>query len=791
MMQELRHALRTLRRSPGFSAIAILMLALGSGTTTAIFSVAYGVMIRDLPYHQPERLVALRMTESRVGHLANVGAADYFDWRRRQQVFEDIALTRPIGSFNLTGAGEPERLQGARTTASLFSVLRAAPLIGRTFTEEEQLDPVRAAHVVVLSYGLWQRRFGGDPAIVGRTVQLGGQPHQILGVMGPEFRYPSRDFELWAPLYLPPAALRHRQDFSYLAVARRKSNVTLEQAAAHMATVAAGIARENPGVSPGARVVVAPLVSAMAGPVKTTMWVLLGAVGTLFLIGCANLAALLLGRAAGRSTEFAVRAALGATGPRLARQLVIELLPLGAAGAALAILTARWLLDILIPRLPANTPRVEEIGLHGPVLLFSIVLSLGAAFLVAIAPAWQVSTRVQRDMGGTGRFRAGLVVSEIACTAVLLVGAGLLMRTFVHLNGTDPGFQPDRTLSLHLAVSRAKHGDDAGVARYLARLTERVRAVPGVEAVGIVNRLPMAGQNQTFTIRFEGADPLVHVDSRSINGDYFRSLGIPVLAGRTFREDDLPDRPTVGIIDQQLARRAFGTAEALGKRFRIAVAGIDVDQPWVEVVGVVGHVRHEGLDRDPRPQVYWPYAQRTQDRVAMTVSTGIAPAALAGAVRAAIREVDPDQALYDLRPMRDVVDRTLAEDRLNLVLTTAFAFMALLLASVGLYAVVAQLTSRRRREFGIRMALGATERQVMGLVLGQGLRLGAAGLALGLALAVAATRILSTILHGVRPLDPVTYAGAGCLLAAVVLAATALPARKATKLHPAQALRPE
>ena len=471
------------------------------------------------------------------------------------------------------------------------------------------------------------------------------------------------------------------------------------------------------------------------------------------------------------------------------RQLVIETLPLGAAGAALAVLTARGLLDLLIPLLPASMPRLEEIGLHGPVLVFSILLSVSAAFLVAIAPAWRVSTRIARDRGIEGRFGSGLVLAEIACTAVLLVGAGLLARTFLHLAGTDPGFQPDRTLSLHLAVSRSKHGDDAGVAGYLQRLTERVRAVPGVEAVGLVNRLPMSGQNQTFTIRFDGTDPLVHIDSRSINGDYFRSLGIPLLAGRTFRDDDRPGRPAVGIIDERLARQMFGTPQAVGKRFRVALAGRRLDQPAVEVVGVVGHVRHEGLDRDPRPQVYWPYAQRTLDRLAMTVQTAGDPAALADSVRAAIRDVDPDQPVHDVRPMRDVVDRTLAGNRLNVLLMTAFALLALLLASVGLYAVVAQLTTRRRREFGIRMALGATDRQVLGLVLGQGVRLGAAGLVIGLVLAVAATRILSTMLHGVRPLDPTTYVAAGCLLGAVVLAACSLPARRAMKLPPTQALR--
>jgi putative ABC transport system permease protein len=578
-MQELRQSLRALRRSPGFGATGVLMLALGSGATTAIFSVAYGVMLRDLPYDQPERLMALRTTGLKLGPtLANVGPADYFDWRRRQQVFEDIALTRTVGSFNLTGSGEPERLQGARTTASLFSVLRATPLLGRTFTEEEQLDPVRAAQVVVLSHGLWQRRFGGDPSIVGRTVLLGGVPHQVLGVMQPEFRYPSADFELWAPLYLPPEALRYRQDFSYLAVARLKPDVTAEQAAAQMTILAATIAREHPDTSRDIGVLVGPMQRELAGPVRGALWVLLAAAGTLFAIGCANLATLQLARAAGRSGEFAVRAALGATRGRLARQLALEFIPVGVAGAALGVLTARWVLDVLIPRLPPGMPRVEEIGLQAPVLLFSTLLSLGAALLVAIAPAWQVSPHVQHT-GGTGRLRRGLILAEIACTAVLLVAAGLLTRTFLNLSGTDPGFQPDRTLSLHLAVSRARHGDDAGVARHLRRLVEGVRALPGVEAVGIVNRLPMGGQTQTFTIRFAGHDPLLHIDSRSINGDYFRSLGIPLLAGRTFREDDLPDRPPVGIIDQQLARQVFGTVRAVGQRFRIDGPGGDFQQP--------------------------------------------------------------------------------------------------------------------------------------------------------------------------------------------------------------------
>jgi putative ABC transport system permease protein len=790
-MGELRQALRTLRKNPMFAATAVLLLGLGSGATTAIFSITYGVLLRDLPYDQPERLVTVGANLRTFGFpRANAGAADYFDYRREQQVFADIALTRAVGNYNLTGSGEPERLQGARTTASLFSTLRAVPLMGRTFTEEEQLDPAKASSVVVLSYGLWQRRFGGDPAILGRRIQLNGYPHEVVGVMRPEFQYPSREFELWTPLYFPPAVIRERLDYSYLSVARLGPGVSLEQARAQMETIARNLARRYPQTNKDVGVYVEPMLSSLTGSVTRVLWVLLGAVGILFLIGCVNVASLLLARATGRVREFAIRTALGATRARLARQFLVEIIPVAALGSGLGVLLAGWLLEVLKPMLPPTMPRVEEIGLNGAVLAFSTVLSGGAALLVSMAPAAQASANVERGPAARGRLRDTLIVAEIACTVVLLVGAGLLMRSFAYLRSTHPGFEPDRVLSLHLAVSRAKHGDDPGVARYLARLVERVRRIPGVEAAGIVNRLPMGGQAQTGPIRFEGQEVDINTDWRSASADYFRALGIPLLAGRTFRDTDSAGRPMVGIVDERIAREVFGHESPLGRRFRI---GLNLpDMPWVEVVGVVGHVRHEGMDRDPRPQVYWHYAQRTQDRMALVVkNAGPNPAALTSAVRTAIREVDPDQPLYDVRPMLEVVGRTLGGDRLNTLLVGSFAALSLLLAGVGLYGVVSQLTTRRRREFGIRLALGASRPGVLGLVLKEGVRRAAAGLAIGLAVSAVVTRLIRTLLHGVQPLDVLTYVAASALLISVVLGASLLPARRAITVDPAEALRVE
>jgi putative ABC transport system permease protein len=784
--RDLAFGMRQMRRQPAFAVAAIAILALGIAATTAIFSVAYSVLLRSLPYDEPHRLVSLSAAGVRQTlQQPRAGAADYFDWRRRQQVFEDLALTRPVANFNLTGSGEPQRLQGARVTASLFTTLRVVPIIGRTFTEAEQLDPGKAGRVAVLSHGLWQRRFGGDPSIVGRTILLNGTPTEVLGVMGPTFRYPSRDFELWTPLYIPPAALAGRRDYSYLAVGRLKPGVTLDAARAQMAIVASDLAREYPGTNAG--IYVGPLLEETTGSVRRVLWLVLAAVTALFAIACVNLANLLLARAANRRREFSLRTSLGATRARLARQLACEMAPLAAAGGAAGLLGARWLLDLLVPFLPSTLPRVEEIDLHGPVLAVAVLLSATTAFVVALAPAARTGTPVERGPAAAGRLPDLLIVGQIACTIVLLVAAGLLMRSFGHLRSTDPGLQATRVLSLHLAINRTTHGDDPGVARYLTSLLDSVRRVPGVESAGIVNRLPMAGQTQIGAVRFERSDQLFDTDWRSASGDYFRALGVPLLAGRTFDARDTSDRPLVGIIDERLARAVFGDANPVGQRFRMDFP----DAPWTEVIGVVGHLRHEGLDVDPRPQVYWSYQQRTQDRMAMVVKGTFDPGTIAPGVRAAIHAVDPDQALYDVRPMTEVIDRTLQGYWLNTTLLGAFAAMALLLASVGLYGVVSYVGSRRRREFGVRMAIGATAGQVARIVLWQGLGRAVTGTAIGLGAAALLARVIAGLLHGVSPWDPFTFVAAPATLSLVVLLASALPAWRASRLDPTLALRQE
>jgi putative ABC transport system permease protein len=640
---------------------------------------------------------------------------------------------------------------------------------------------------VVLSYSFWQRRFGGDASALGRKIRLNGNPTEVIGVMPADFHYPAADFELWEPLYYPPEQLRERQDFSYTAVARLRPGVTIEQARAQMEGIAANLAGEYPKTNRDVGVYVEPLLGQLTETARPALWLLVATVGTLFLVGCVNLANLLLARATGRQAEFAVRAALGATRGRLIRQSFVETIPLATAGAAVGILGADSLLKLLLPLLPPELPRAEEIAIHLPVLLFTIALSILAAFAASIAPTLQVSASLQRGPAATTRLQDLLIGAEIACTVVLLVAAGLLMRSFVNVSAVNPGFQPNNVLALHLAVDRASHGStDPEVWRYLQRLIDRLQSTPGVQSAAVVNRLPLGGQTQTLMIEPKDHDSPINIDSRSASPNYFRTLGIPILAGRAFREDDTADRPPVGIIDERLARQIFGNESPLGKRFRISIAP---GMPWVEVVGVAGHVRHEALDRDPRPQVYWPYAQRTQDRLAMVIRTAGDPASMTPAIRAAIRDVDPNQPLYDVNPMPAFIARTLLAQRLNLVLVGSFAALALLLASLGLYGVVSHLTARRSREFGVRLAVGATPAHLLAMVLRQSLARASIGVAAGLLLAGAVTRLLTTMIHGVTPLDLLTYSSVAVLLLIVVMAASYIPARRASRTDPLSALR--
>jgi len=802
---DLRYGIRLMRRAPGFSVAAMLTVALGIGATTAMFSLVYGILLRPLPYGSPDRLVNIWSTApSRGLTRAYVGMANVYDWKARNHVFEGIGAVRAIANFNLVGQGaEPERLLGGRIAANLLPLLRVTPMLGRNFTEDE--DEIGRERVALLSYGLWRRRFGGDPSIVGQSISLSGVPHTVVGVMGPDFAFPSRDYQIWTPLTFDPQELVNRQNYSYLAVARLKPGVTLQQASAEMDLIAAQIAREHPKENGGIGAAVAPMLADTVSAVRTPLYLLLAAAAAMLLIGCANLANLLLARALARQRELAVRAALGAGRGRLVVQSIAELVPLLVAGASVGLLAAAWAIEAVTPLLPPDLPRAENIALDWPVLAFAAGILTAIAGFVGVWPALEAArtglAAATADLsrgvtGGARRAQARdvLVVSQIAATLWLAISAALLTRSFAEVRRVHPGFNPDRVYSVHLAIPRTKYRTDADVAAFMRRVLDRVDALPGVVAAAMVNRLPLAGGTQTAGLEFEGVDLGVlpaggglQADIRPVTPDYFRALQIPLMRGRAFGEADGENAPPVGIIDERAATAVFHGANPIGRRFRPAVPG----QPWRTIVGVVGHLRHERLDEDGRPQVYWSYKQFTQDREALVVRTDSDPAALAQSIAAAIRSVDPEQPIYDARTLDAVVDRSLAQRRLQTTLVSAFAGMALLLASIGVYGVIAYGVGQRTREFGIRLALGARRAEIVAVVMRRGAALFAAGAVVGLVAAAAGAQVLATMLFEVSPFDLSSFAVATLILLAVALAACGLPARRAAAIDPSVALRAE
>jgi len=800
LIQDLHYGLRLMRRAPGFSAAAVLTIALGIGATTAMFSIVYGVVLRPLPYGHADRLVNLWSTAPKRGLArAYVAMANVYDFKARNHVFEDIAALRAVANFNLTGEGEPERLNGSRVSSNLFPVLQVTPLIGRTFTEDE--DEIGHEHVALLGYGLWQRRFGGDPGVVGRSISLNGEPHVVVGVMRRDFAFPTRDYEIYTPLTFDPEELVNRMNYSYLAVARLRPGVSVEQAQAELSTLASQIEREHPKENEGIGAAVAPMLDDTVAAVRAPLFVLLAAVAAMLLIGCANLANLLLARALVRQRELAVRAALGASRGRLVAQSIAELAPIVAVGGAIGVIAGAWALDVVVPLLPADLPRVENIGLHAPVLVASAATLALIAMFAGVWPALEAArgglaaSVAELSRGGTGslrraRLRDALVVAQIAATLWLVIGATLLARSFGELKQVNPGFQSDRVYSMHLAIPRAKYPRDRDLAAFCARMLDRIRAVPGVVSAAFVNRLPLAGGTQTGPIEFEGIPPGIataNVDFRTVTPDYFATLRIPLVAGRIFTERDDEEAPGVAIIDEQLAKRAFAGADPIGRRVRIPVA----DLPWLTIVGVAGHIRHDRVDQDVRPQVYFNYRQRAQDRMALAVRTEARSAAVGRSLVAAIREVDPEQPVYDARPLDEVVDRSLGQRWLQTAVLAAFALVSVVLASIGVYGVMAYAVGQRSREFGIRVALGARRSEIVVLVMRRGALLFAAGAAIGLAIGAATGRVFASMLFQVAPLDLVSFSAATAVLSIVAAAACLVPARRAGAVDPSIALRAE
>lgn len=795
---DMRYGIRVLLKSPVWTVVMCATLALGVGLTTAIFSLTYSILLNALPYPNPEGLVTL-WTTSAAAQRANVarfavGAADWSDWRTQSKLFEDIALTR-VSNFNLTGDGPPERVQGGRATWNLSQVLGTQPVLGRTFTEEE----TRAnAKVALVGYGFWERRFARDPGVLSRTIQLNGETFQIIGVMPRDFRYPMKESEVWTPLFIPASELTPRWGFNYKAVARMKPGVSVQQAQEEMSSIMRRLGEQYPTTNADLGVVVESLLDSSVGEFRTTLYVLLTGAGLLLLIACINLGGLLVVRATARAREFVVRAALGASVKRLRRQMLAEALPISIVGAIGGVVLAWGLVKVLVHWLPPQLPGLE-FGLHWPVLAVAVLASVLVVVIAAMLPA-RLASRTQlagalqqdaRTMTGGAGIRNAFVVAQIAITLVLVFASGLLVRSFVAALNVNPGFSPQGVLTMHLAVTRAKYPTEQHVANYYDRLLTRVKSVPGVTDAGMINLLPLSEGRLSGPVFFEGRSDKdwVGANSRTVTAGYFSAMGIPLLRGRDFSEHDKADTPRVCVIDEQLARAVSDGSDPVGKRVRFGV--VTANTPWVEIVGVVGHVRDETLETDPRPQIYWALKQQIQDRGALVVRTTARPESFAPAVVEQIRMEDPDQAVYDVRSMGEWIDMSFRSRNMLTGLVALFSGSSLLLACLGLYGVVSYAATLRSREFAIRLALGAQLATIRRLVFSHALRLWLLGSVIGLLIAWPAGRALRSLLYGIGVTDWVSLAAAPALLLLTSLLAVLGPALRAGRVDPTVTLRGE
>src|SRR5215475_8245787 len=795
VIDDMRYGLRMLRKSPGWTVVMCAVLALGIGLTTAIFSLAYGILLRALPYPDPDRVVAIHYTNSiaaAAGYMRiSVNAPTWMEWRAQNKLFEDIAITRRAVNYNLTGDGRPERVQGARASWNLPRTLGVQPMIGRAFTEEEAL---RDAKVAVLSYGFWDRRFARDPAIVGRKILLNDESFEVIGVMPPNFRYPTSELDLLAPLFIPPDEIQAFGHFYYGAVGRLKPGVSLQQAQAELSAISERLARQRSrgpgGGQDGAWV--ESLLDSYVGQFRTTLYVLLAAAGCLLLICCVNLGGLLIVRANARTREFAVRAALGASATRLRIQTLAEALPLSLAGAGAGSLLAWLLLKFLVKRLPLQLPGLETIGLHAPALAFALALSVLVVLLAGMLPARLASrahlaATMQQDsraVAGGGRVRNALVAAQIAVTLALVFAGGLLAASLVAVMRVNPGFSPQGVLTMGLQTSRAKYPTEPQVADYYQRLAARVKTIPGVIEARVASLPPFGRGYPGGPVQLEGKPEITSTgEFCSVTPGYFSAMGIPLIRGRDFTEHDKEGAPPVAIIDEQLARNVFGAENPLGKRIKFAA--ITDKTPWIEIVGLAGHIRSVSLEADSRLQVYYPIAQlrpetqRTLESGILAVRTAGRPESYTSAVVAEIQRENPDQPVYDVRSMQERVDQSLQSRNLMTGLVALFGGSALLLACLGLYGVVSYGAGLRLREFAIRTALGAQTADIRRIVLAHALRLWIWGAGVGMVLAWMAGRALKTQLYGVGTADAVMLAFAPALLLVTALLAGLGPARRA------------
>jgi putative ABC transport system permease protein len=798
LIRDIRYGARVLARRSGLVFVAITTLALGIGANTAVFSVVNSVLLNPLTYKDPDRLVRVYEKRLQLGRTRNVASApDFLDWRAQNQVFDRMAAWTGWGA-NLTGeGGEPERISGALVTADLFPLLGVEPLHGRTFLPEED-GPGDRGYVVVISHGLWQRRFGGDPSIVGSTVTLNTRSLTVVGVMPPGFQFPTAEAEIWVPLGLNPADPGNRGSHFLDVVARLKPGVTLEQAQAEMDAIAGRLEQEYP-VNTGHGVNLFHLFDETVGNIRPALIVLLAAVGFVLLIACANVASLLLSRAAARRKEMAIRAALGASRMRLIRLMLAESLLLAAAGGAAGLLVAVWGVDGLIAISPADTPRLDEIRIDSRVLIFTSAVTLLTGIVFGLIPALQASRTEMTDSlkeGGRAlgsirnRARSFLVISEVALSLLLLVGAGLTINSFIRLSSLDPGFDSDNVLTMMLNLPGSKYREPHQQVAFMQRVTSDLGEIPGIESTGLVIILPFGGGSGSRYFQIEGRPPQPPGQGLNANFNlsgpgYFRTLGIPLLRGRDFTDQDTRDKPEVAIINAEMARQFWPDEDPLGKRIRIG------DSPWRTIIGVVGDTRQSKLDVGPRQEMFYPMLQSPSLFMTLTVRTSGEPKEYISAVRDRVMSLDADLPLYSIRTMNERLAESVAPQRFTLLLMSIFAIVAIALAAIGIYGVMSYNIAQRTHEIGIRMAIGAKTSDVLKMFVRQGMVLAASGMAIGLGAALALTRLMTSLLYGVSVRDPLTFFIVILLLAIVALAACYIPARRAMKVDPMVALRYE
>jgi predicted permease len=809
LFKDVRHGIRSLLKHPGFTTIAVVTLALGIGANTAIFSVINAVLLRPLPYHEPDRLVTIWEEMPQRGmYEIPVSFANLRDWVDQTKTLDQISAYT-FTNLNLSGVGEPARLGAVRSSANLFSLVGAAPLLGRLFLPEE--DKEGANRVVILGHALWQSRFGSDSAIIGRSLTLDNQKHTVVGVMPSGFQFPvgfgylgkvlNDPIDLYVPLAATGKELG-RGHYSFFAMGRLKPGITIDQARAEMTTIEGRLEQQYPDTNTGIGIKLVPTQEQTVKAIRPALLVLLGAVAFLLLIACANIANLMLARGASRQKELAIRAALGASRLRVVRLLLSESLMLSLAGGCLGLLLAVWGTNALVALAPDNIPRLNEVGVDARVFGFTLAVSLVTGIVFGLVPALHAAKPdlnealkegLRGSMGSASgkRTRSVLVVVEVALSLVLIIGAGLMIKSFLRLQQMNIGFNPDHVLAVSVSLPSSRYPEDRQQVAFFQEALERLQSLPGIQSAGATTGLPLTLDIHGSDFRIEGhpepeAGKEMIINTRSVSPGYFGTLGISLIKGRDFSDRDKSEAPAAAIINDELARIYFSGEDPIGKRI-----SFDDRQSWISIVGIIGDVKQLGLDSSAKPEVYFPYLQVVAPEMSLVIRTSSNPLSLAAALKSQIQMIDKDLPIDDAKTMQQLLAESSSGRRFNMLLLSVFAAVALVLAIVGIYGVMSYTVARRTHEIGIRVAVGAQPLDVFRMVIGQGMKLAIIGVACGLAGAFGLTRLMTTMLFGVEPTDPATFVSIAVLLTGVTLVACYIPARRATKVDPLVALRYE